>query len=317
MSAHLTSGWLDASGPVPVERPFTFREARDLGVDRRLLAGWLAEGLLIRPLEGVYHAAQLPDSLGLRVQCLKLVVPPDAVVTDRTAAWMLGAPMALAPGDHLRVPRVSMFRPPGYRLRNPLASSGERRLASDDVMEIGGVRVTVPIRTACDLGRLLHRDQALSALDAMMRLGCFGLPELLDRTGRFKGYRRVLQLRALAPLADGRSQSPGESILRLRWLDCGNLPEPTPQLEVPGPFGSYFLDLGVEGVRYAAEYDGVEWHGPEQREHDRARRAWVAQELGYEIDVFTSANIHGRQQDADLILRQGILRARRRFGGHV
>ena len=89
----------------------------------------------------------------------------------------------------------------------------------------------------------------------MLRLDAFTLDELCAEVERFKGYRRVRQLRALAPWPT-RARSPGD--LRLRWPDCVTLPPPTPQLEVPGPFGSYFLDLGVEGLRYAAEYDGAD-----------------------------------------------------------
>jgi len=309
--------WLDDTSGLPLSRPFTYAEARSLGLDRRRLRRWVSTGHLVHPLTGVYHVAQLKESLELRIECLRLVVPEDAVVTDRTAAWLLGAPMALAPGDHLVVPRVSLFRPPGYRLRNSLSASGERMLADDDVIEVGGIRVTCAVRTACDLGRTLHRDQALAAIDALLRLGDFTLLELVERVGRFKGYRGVLQLRALAPLADGRSQSPGESILRLRWLDCADLPRPTPQVEVPGPAGSYFLDLAVEELRYAAEYDGREWHGPDQLEHDDERRGWVRMELDYEVDIFTSVNIHGRGQDADIRLRRGITRARLRLGRHL
>ncbi|CUR53926.1 conserved hypothetical protein [metagenome] len=306
--------FLDASDPVPVDRPFSFAETRRWGLDRRVLSRWVSQGLLMHPIEGVYYAAQLTDSLGLRLECLKLVVPADAVVTDRTAGWLHGAPMVLAPGDHQVVPRASVFRPPGYRLRNPLAASGERTLAPDDVMELAGVKVTVPLRTACDLGRLLRRDQAFAALDALTRLGAFDRDELLERTRRYRGYRGIRQLRELAPLADGRSQSPGESILRLRWLDCGELPSPTLQFEVAGPTGPFFLDLSVPELRYAAEYDGEQWHGPEQRKHDAARREWVRTRLGYEVDVFTAANIHGPCQDADLRLRRGISRSRRRYG---
>ncbi len=307
--------WLDACGPLPTDRPFTLARARTLGVDRRRLARWVETGRLRRPLAGVYHAAELSDCLALRVDCLRLVVPPDCVVTDRTAAWLLGAPRALAPGDHLVVPPVSLFRPPGYRLRNGLSSSGERRLARDDVLRIEGLCVTTPLRTACDLGRLLHRDQAVAGLDAMARIGRLAASDLLVAAARFAGYRGVIQLRALAPLADGRAESPGESILRLRWLDCGELPRPTPQVRVPGPAGPYFLDLAVEELRYAAEYDGAQWHGPEQRAHDGARRRWIREELGWELDVFTARNIHGRGQDADVRLRRGVLRARRRYGG--
>ena len=45
--------------------------------------------------------------------------------------------------------------------------------------------------------------------------------------GRFRGFRGVVQLRCLAPLGDGRAESPGESALRLHWYDAG-LPTPEP-----------------------------------------------------------------------------------------
>ena len=68
-----------------------------------------------------------------------------------------------------------MFSPPGYRLRNGLVASGERMLRPEDVVEIGGLRVTTPLRTACDLGRLLHRDQAFAAMDSLAGLGAFSV----------------------------------------------------------------------------------------------------------------------------------------------
>lgn len=306
---------LDDTDGVPLDRPFTWEEAGRLGVTARRLRSWVDQGLLAHPVQGVYHAVQLPDGLDLRLACLRLVVPEDAVVTDRTAGWLHGAEMILAPGDHRAVPRVSMFRAPGHRLRNPLVASGERAFEDCDVEEIQGVRVTTPLRTACDLGRLLHRDQALAALDALTRLGRFTVPELVAESGRrYRGARHVRQLRSLALLADPRAESPGESVLRLRWLDCGDLPRPVPQVPVRGPDGLCFLDLAVEGIRYAAEYDGEEWHGPEHREHDRRRRDWFRRNGGWEIDVLRRDDVHGRTQRSELILRAGVARAQRRWG---
>ena len=117
---------LDDSAPIPVDRPFHRNEAAAEGVSDRQLATWCRDGLLAHPIRGVYHAAQLPAGIDLRLACLRLVVPEDAVATDRTAGWLHGASMVLAPNDHLVVPRVSLFRPCGYRLRNELATSGER-----------------------------------------------------------------------------------------------------------------------------------------------------------------------------------------------
>lgn len=198
------------------DTPFTMRMALDFGVSEHTLRVWMAQGLLAHPIRNVFHRAELVDTLALRVACLRLVVPSDAVVTDRTAGWLQGAPRILAPNDHLVVPPVSVFCPPGRRLRNGLVMSGERHLAEDDVVSIQGLRVTTPLRTACDLGRLLHRDQAIAALDSLLRLGDFTHEQLLDQLPRFRRYRGVLQLRQLAPLADPRAQSPPESIVRLR-----------------------------------------------------------------------------------------------------
>lgn len=296
--------------PVPQDRPFTSREARDC------LGGWrgvqavVARGLLVQPLRGAYAVASLQDDLPFRLAAVRLVAPPDAVVCDRTAAWLHGAPMVLAPGAHLATPRPSLFLPPGRRLRNGLVQSGSRELLRKDVIEIEGLVITSPLRTACDLGRLLHRDQALAALDSMLRSGTVAREELVAEVERFRGFRGVRRLRELAPLADGRAASPGESILRLRWIDCTDLPRPEPQVEVPTPWGSaYAVDLGVPELHYGAEYYGREWHGDDQVEHDVARQTWLEEEAGWVIDVFVAENIHGPCQDADVMLRRGVRRA--------
>ena len=103
----------------------------------------------------------------MRIAALRLVVPDGCFVVDRTAAWLHGAPMVLAPNDHLQPPKVSMFKhADAGRLRNELARSGERTVLPRDLMDVGGLCVTTPLRTALDLGRFLSRDQALS------RAGC-------------------------------------------------------------------------------------------------------------------------------------------------
>jgi hypothetical protein len=297
-----------------MDRPFTYRQARSAGVTDRQLAAALRTGHLVSPVRGVFHAGHLDDGLDLRIACLRLVVPDDAVITDRTAGWLHGAPMILAPNDHLSVPPVSIYRSPGYRLRHKAARSGERTFGPGEVVEIDGLRVTSKLRTTCDLGRLLHRDQAMAAMDSMMRIAGFSVETLKVEAERFKGQRGMCQLRELAPLADPRSQSPGESILKLRWRDCPTLPIPTPQLCVVGPDGLCYLDLAVEGLRYAAEYDGARWHGPEQRAHDDHRRGWLASTGDWIIDVFVDSDIAGRQQNAEARLIQGIARAQRRLG---
>jgi hypothetical protein len=306
---------LDVSGPLPLDRPFTRREARSWGVGDKALRRYLLAGALASPIRGVYYSTILDDGIPLRAACLDLVVPPDCVVTDRTAAWFLGAEQALAPNDHLTPPRISMHRAPGYRLRNSLSTGGERAFAPGDLLEVAGLQVTSPLRTACDLGRLLHRDPAFVGLDGMLGLRRFSREELVAAVERFRGYRGVRQLRELAPDADARSGSPEESILRRRWLDCSDLPRPELQFKVSGPNGWYFLDLAEPTARYAAEYDGVRWHGEERAEHDRQRRDWCRREDNWHFEVFRKEDLHGTPQLAEVRLRRGYAFAIGRYRG--
>jgi hypothetical protein len=256
----------------------------------------------------VYYSAALQETLDLRLRILRLVVPQACVVTDRTAGWLWGANMILAPNDHLTVPRVHVFCPPGHRLRNGLTNSGERRFRQEDVVELDGVRLTTPLRTACDLGRLLHRDQALAAMDSLARLGEFSPAQLLVATARYKRYRGIVQLRALAPYVDPGAESPPESILRLRWLDAG-LPRPECQVSVPSPQGDgWRLDVGLRKKRFAAEYDGDAFHTEADRPYDNWRRGWLAEHEGWTIVVARKANLFGRDQDVEQLLRAGAAR---------
>ncbi|WP_232675752.1 hypothetical protein [Nocardioides sp. R-C-SC26] len=287
---------------LPTDRPFTSAMALHVGVPAHRVHEWVEARRLRALLRGVYAVRGLPDSLETRWAAVRTVVPADCVVTDRTAAWLHGAPMTAVPGEQDAAPLVCVFAPPGRRLRNGLTRSGERRLAAEDVVHVGGVQVTTPLRTACDLLRQGHRDQALGVTD--MLAGCAGLSarRIEAELGRFKRYRGIVQARALAPVVDGRSGSPSESVMRLRWHDAG-LPRPECQVEVESPVGSYYIDVGLPGERFGAEYFGAEFHHESTAHHDETRLAWIRDVLGWTLPVLRRVNVHGRQQDAEFVLR--------------
>lgn len=302
--------------PLPLDRPFTTVQAHAAGISRSVLARLIRESLVRRLLRSVYVAAQVPDTLGLRTQALQLIVPEDAVVTDWTACWLLTG--ALPPNQHVEIPPVSMFRLPGRgRLRNRLCHSGERGFAREDLMMVGGMRVTTPLRTALDLGRLTHRDLAIVALDALLATETFTRARLIADVERFRGYRGVVQLRELAPLADPRAESGPESVLRLRWNDLSHLPQPVPQVPVLSASGRelYRIDLGIEDLLFGVEYDGEEYHSSEQdRARDRARRRDLEENFGWLIRPVTKHNVFGVTRDVERIIIEGIRQARRRRG---
>ncbi|WP_340538340.1 hypothetical protein [Nocardioides sp. GXZ039] len=306
----LTRSHLDDDFPLPLDHPFTVSMAEAAGVTRYNLSRLIDAGLIRHPVRGVCLATQAGDSVRLRAESLSLIVPDDYVVCDRHAGWLHGADMILAPGENQVLRPISVFRPAGRgRLRRELADSGERNLRPSEIMVVDGVRVTTRLRTAWDLGRQRSRDASLSCLDQMFRIGGFDREEFLAGIPRFRGMRWVTRLRELGPLADPLAASPGESCLRLRWIDAGL---PSPELQVAIRRDGVLLgivDLACEKVRYAAEYDGEEWHSStEQINHDHTRRTGLAYD-DWQVDVFDKTHVFGRRVNVEQLLRQGYAAA--------
>lgn len=297
---------LDGSCPLPLDLPFTPAMAARLGVSHGQLRRLLARGLVRRVCQGVYAVAQAPDDPGFRAQALGLVVSPSAVVTDRTAAWLHG--VNVLPRSALTTPpAISVFQRPGTRSRRNGVASGERMLLPRDIVEVGGLAVTSPLRTALDLGRSLWRFDALGALDQFLRIGV-DPGELVAEVDRFKGFRGVVQLRFLAPLADPRAESLAESALRLHWLDAG-LPKPEPQWWVCDEHGVplFRLDLALPELLFAAEYDGIEFHSSgRDRAYDQSRRGWLADCRGWLILVFVTDDLYRLHADPARRLQAGL-----------
>jgi hypothetical protein len=70
----------------------------------------------------------------------------------------------------------------------------------------------------------------------------------------------------------------------------------------------------VPELLYAAEYDGVSWHGPTQAAHDHERREYLRKEGGWIIDVFGDEHVSGAMPVVGELLRAGIIGARQRLG---
>jgi hypothetical protein len=157
------------------------------------------------------------------------------------------------------------------------------------VVSFGGIRVTTPLRTALDLGRLLAPGPALGAMDALLGSGTFTHTELLAELSRLTGHRGAAQLRLLAAQVDARSSGLAESTLRYHWHEA-DLPTPVPGMPVAAGPRLIRLSLGVEGRQFGAvlaqqvsaddlvALEGVGWRVvvlPEQRVLNGEPDGWV------------------------------------------
>src|SRR4029079_2301647 len=130
-------------------------------------------------------------------------------------------------------------------------------------------------------------------------------------------YRGVIQLRALAPLADGRSESVAESWLRLFWYEA-SLPAPELQWWERAARGTPIdrLDVALPGAGYGAEYDGEVFHTePADQENDEDRRSWLDRERNWHLWGSVKADCFAFHADPKPRLQQGLVVARRRLAG--
>lgn len=231
-----------------LDAPFTPAVARAAGVDRAALDRMLRDGRVVRVLRGVYVGAHVPLDPVVRARSAGRALPAGAVVVDRTAAWVHGLPLPVEPvaaplaGPADPVPLDALGR--GRRRGN---FGGGRSLVARDVVELGGVRVTTPLRTCLDLGRLYAPHRALAVLDAALRSGLCGRRALLAELPRFARQRGALRLRQAVAVADERAATTAESVLRFHWLGAA-LPTPVPGHAVAG----VRLSLGVPEERFGA-----------------------------------------------------------------
>ena len=139
-----------------------------------------------------------------------------------------------------------------------------------DIMVIDGHLVTTLERTVYDVGRMLPLDGAVALMDAAMRRVAWDADARtysIERAEAFRstmtarvsagvGARGIKRLRVAVEFADGRAESPGESLSRLRMWEL-RLPSPVLQLPVMTDEGEKRPDFSWPALRRFGEFDGL------------------------------------------------------------
>jgi very-short-patch-repair endonuclease len=277
--------------------PMTLTDLAAIGVSSQQASGLVRLGVLNRVLRGVYLHRDVSLTIDVRAVCIRKVLPDGAVVCDHTAAWLLGVdcqpPAALDAPLDLDVVCI------GGRDRTTRSGihGGKRDLLKTEIWDVGGVRVTSPVRTACDLACRRGRRQALAVLDAFMHTCGVTKADYRKMLPRFRGRRGCTQLRELVEYADGRAESIRESWVRMEIIDAGL---PVPQLQVwvrvPG-LGRRRLDHGYRGRRVAVEHDGEENHSDDEDVESDEERRTALEKLGWYIIVVRKEDFDGPRLD--------------------
>lgn len=199
---------------------------------------------------------------------------PTSVASHLTAAVAHGLPVRARQLERVHLTRTDSSRGnpksgPGYRMH-------QGRVADADLATVRGLTVTGPSTTILDCARILTGDWGVVIADAALHAGLVRTDELAEAARRFHRVRGAARARTLPGLASSRAESPGESLLRMRLLRMGLVPEEQAVLhDVPGRPRVDFLVEGVLVVefdgaaKYTLEGDVARAHWLEKQRHDR------------------------------------------------
>ena len=255
----------------------------DEGMSDRSIADAVDAGVLHRIRRGTYidgavWASLWPES---RHRALVLAVErasrgATVVFCGVSAAVLHGLPLyRLAPR------RAHVLAAASARHSADDVMRHEGSLAETEVDIVGGLFCTNLERTTYDVIRAVSAEASISVADAALgRIG--GDPRrfddraaadftsrLLHRT-EMSGPRGIRQARRIVELADGRAQLPLESVSRLQLHRLG-FERAELQVPVPAPGGgSYFVDIGLRGLRTFGECDGKDKYVDEARRSGRS-----------------------------------------------
>lgn len=255
---------------------YTWQDARDAGLTRAQRRG---DG--VRVTRGSYVSRAVPVSLHAACCAVLPVLPVGAVLSHRTAAALLGAPVPHAWPLEVSVP-PGTYRPRRRRLRVHV-----RDLLPEDATAHRGLPVTGGPQTWLDLAAVLPAPELVAVGDALYRAGHLDQDSMTGRLTRADGVRGVVRAREWAPLLSPLAMSRPESVVRCLLIQAG-LPHPRVQVEIEGPSGRVVAhsDLGWPEWRVAVEYEGRQHadHGQFGRDLDRyslmAADGWLTVRYG-------------------------------------
>lgn len=239
---------------------FLRRDAVAAGLSDKVLYRLVRDGELHRIRHGSFTTSDHWRGLTrteqhlLRARCVVRSAGVLVALSHTTAALVHGAPTWGLPLDDVHLVRLD-----GRTGRN---EAGVRqhghRLDDGDVVQVGGLPVTAPTRTCLDLTTIARTEVALCVIDHLLHVGGVTQEELVRRAGGLGARPGSLTSELICRLADGRSESVGETRVRFRcWVS--RLPRPVPQYEmVQHGRVIHRLDLAWPELGVWLEFDGKE-----------------------------------------------------------
>jgi hypothetical protein len=255
---------------------FASRDAVRVGYTYEEVQREVARGRWVRLRRGVYAERAVVEAAGgdpvarHRLECAAVLVRLGGrpVVSHASAARLGGL---VVPSSHPEVVRltddVQWRRGRGYDV-------ARATLPLSDVRAMGAFRVTAPARTLVDCARGWALEDAVVAMDAALHAELLSHRELTAAVLAETHWVGIGDAARAAGLADGRAESPLETLGRLRIVGSG-LPSPELQVEIRDARGLVGrVDAWYEEAAVAVEFDGLVKYEDPRDGRSPARVLW-------------------------------------------
>lgn len=172
---------------------------------------------------------------------------------------------------------------------------------ADLVRRPSGLWLTRPLRTLVQCSSLLTHEALVCALDVGLHKGLVTTAQLEAAVAGSAGRVGGPALRAAVAVADGRAESPAETLARLLLLPV--LPELEPQVRLYDEAARLVarFDLGDRRAGLAVEADGRRGHAGTQMVAKDRRRDRTAERLGWATERLTWFEL--RREQAAVVRR--------------
>ena len=236
------------------------REMIALGATDRELAASLRHGVLRRVRQGAYTTPDRWDTVTNvarhKLMCTAVMrsLGPRVALSHTSSLVMQNVPVWAANLDVVHVTRLDGGI--GRTDAGVHHHEGEVREA-ELVTTAGGLAATCAARAVIEHGTLHSIESALVSADAALHMGRCSDQELAEQHASMEHWPGTLRTHLVVRLADGRSESPGET--RSRYLCWRHgLPAPELQFEVYDELGQLvgISDFAWPEHRLLGEFDG-------------------------------------------------------------
>lgn len=233
------------------------RDGVTLGITDDDLRRWTRAGHCTPVGGGAYVImAALPDDpFAARTQAH--LRRAEAVVAGLPGSYLVGPSAAIAHGlpVHTHPDVVTLSR--DVRIRSDRSAIECRRPWSDAVVERHGMPCQSVADCIIDIAAHDGLAGGLVTADAALHRRITTRDELLDAVERHGARRGVRAARQVAVMADGRIESPGETLLRLITWQAGLTL--VPQVTIRDEYGEWVaqVDFVIDGTNVVVEFDGL------------------------------------------------------------